>query len=205
MVLVSVIIPTYNREDTVVRAIESVLDQTHEEIECIIVDDGSKDGTASILESYEDPRIRYIHHKANKGVSAARNTGIEEAQGEYIAFLDSDDKWEDEKIEKQLDYLQSKPNSWKIVYCGAKKERGSLLKEFGSSVFPSNRGSEGGEELISDIISMKLAVRAGSTLLAEKKAMVEAGRLDEALHRHEELEFLARLLEVGRWDMWMRN
>jgi glycosyltransferase involved in cell wall biosynthesis len=102
---VSVVIPTYNRATKVRDAIESVLAQTFSDLEVIVVDDGSSDGTGKILgETYGD-RIRYFA-QANQGASVARNKGIAEATGEWIAFLDSDDQWEREKLEWQFKALE---------------------------------------------------------------------------------------------------
>ncbi len=96
---ISVIIPTYNRKHTLHRAIESVLNQTFKPLEIIVVDDGSNDGTGEwVEETY--PSIKYIFIK-NSGVSAARNTGVRSANGQWIAFLDSDDEWMPEKLEQQ--------------------------------------------------------------------------------------------------------
>ena len=102
--LVSVIIPTYNRARLVGEAIESVLAQTYKHLEIIVVDDGSTDGTEEALGPYRE-RIEYIYQQ-NRGASAARNTGIFRARGDYIAFLDSDDLWVPEKLELQVDYLE---------------------------------------------------------------------------------------------------
>ena len=102
---VSVVIPTYNRAAKVRNAIESVLAQTVTDLEVIVVDDGSSDGTGKILGETFGDRIRY-YAQANQGVSVARNKGIEEARGEWIAFLDSDDLWEKEKLEWQFKALE---------------------------------------------------------------------------------------------------
>lgn len=99
---VSVIIPTYNRAHLIGRAIKSVLNQTYKDFEIIIVDDGSTDKTEEVVKDFKDERVRYIRREKNKGGSAARNTGIKAARGEYIAFQDSDDEWLPEKLEKQM-------------------------------------------------------------------------------------------------------
>ncbi len=91
--LISVIIPTYNREADILRAVNSVLTQTYAFYEIIIIDDGSTDNTESIIKSINDRRIRYLRSDRNNGVAAARNIGIKNATGELIAFLDSDDEW----------------------------------------------------------------------------------------------------------------
>src|SRR5271155_324881 len=102
---VSVVIPTYNRAEKVRKTVESVLAQSFTDLEVIVVDDGSSDETGQTLEHAFGDRIRY-YFQPNQGVSAARNKGIEEARGEWIAFLDSDDLWEKEKLECQLDALE---------------------------------------------------------------------------------------------------
>lgn len=98
---VSVIIPTYNREEFVVKAIGSVLNQTFRDLEVLVIDDGSTDNTREALETYA-PKIRYVYQQ-NGGVSAARNTGIKLARGEWLAFLDSDDEWRPEYLFRQIE------------------------------------------------------------------------------------------------------
>ncbi|MEO8260084.1 MAG: glycosyltransferase family 2 protein [Acidobacteriota bacterium] len=100
---VSVVIPAFNRAATVCPAIASVLAQTFQDFEIIVVDDGSTDATPAVVEALADPRITLIRHARNRGASAARNTGIAVSRGPYIAFLDSDDEWLPAKLERQLD------------------------------------------------------------------------------------------------------
>ena len=102
---VSVIIPTYNRAAKVRKAIESVLNQTFSDLEVVVVDDGSSDDTGKILQETYGDRIRYFA-QPNQGASAARNRGLAEARGEWIALLDSDDLWEKEKLEWQFKALE---------------------------------------------------------------------------------------------------
>ena len=98
---VSVVIPTFNRADTIGDSIKSVLEQTFKDFEVIVVDDGSTDGTESVVAAFGDSRIKYIMQD-NAGACAARNNGIRHANGEYIAFQDSDDYWMPRKLERQL-------------------------------------------------------------------------------------------------------
>ena len=113
---VSVILPTYNRAHLLDRAIRSVLDQTYQDFELIVVDDGSSDNTEEVVTNFTDPCIRYLRHEQNRGAAAARNTGIRVAQGEYIAFLDSDDGWLPGKLEKQMKVFGSASSKVGIVY-----------------------------------------------------------------------------------------
>ena len=113
---VSVIMPAYNSEKYISAAIESVTKQTHENWELIVINDASPDNSAEIAQKYaeKDLRIRVINQKSNGGVSRARNLGIESAKGDFIAFLDSDDVWVSEKLEKQLKLLDE--NNAQIAY-----------------------------------------------------------------------------------------
>ncbi|MFH0794077.1 MAG: glycosyltransferase [bacterium] len=107
---VSVVIPTYNRRALVAEAIRSALGQTHPADEIIVVDDASTDGTAQSLEKAFGGRVVVLGHDSRKGVSAARNTGIRASRGEWIAFLDSDDRWLPQKLERQLDDAKNFPD-----------------------------------------------------------------------------------------------
>jgi len=107
--LVSVIIPTYNYGRFVSEAIRSVQAQSYPELEIIVIDDGSEDNTREVLASIEDSRLR-VFHKANEGVSVARNTGIEMSNGEFMAFLDADDVWRPDKLELQLAMFKAEPS-----------------------------------------------------------------------------------------------
>jgi glycosyltransferase involved in cell wall biosynthesis len=113
---VSVIIATYNRARLLKRAIQSVLNQTYQDFELIVVDDGSADDTKQVVKSFSDSRIGYIRHEENKGEAAARNTGIRAARCEYIAFHDSDDEWLQAKLEKQMAVFQRESSRVGIVY-----------------------------------------------------------------------------------------
>lgn len=137
--LVSVIIPTYNRASFLGRAISSVLAQSYEELELIIVDDGSSDNSKVICDEIQDERISY-YFKDNGGVSSARNFGVERANGKFIAFLDSDDEWHTDKISKQLQRLKSSQR--RIIHSGERWIRdGEIVKQkkshqkFGGDMF----------------------------------------------------------------------
>lgn len=127
---VSVIIPTYNRANLLPRAIKSVLNQTYKDFELIIVDDGSTDNTKKVVEEFQkkDPRIKYIWQKNSGGEARPRNMGIRHSKGEYIAFLDSDDEWLPEKLEKQVKLLNGDKKTG-LVYTNAKILRNSKYSE----------------------------------------------------------------------------
>lgn len=111
--LVSIITPTYNCAKFIGATIESVLNQTYQNFEMIIVDDASKDNTEEVVKSFKDKRIKYIRLSKNSGPAVARNRAMEEAKGKYMAFLDSDDLWKKEKLEKQINFI--KKNKYKII------------------------------------------------------------------------------------------
>ncbi len=113
--LVSVIIPTFNRENSIVRSVESVLKQTYKNLEVIVVDDGSSDGTLSCLEKVQDARLRVVSMPVNGGAPAARNYGISLAKGAYIALQDSDDVWLPEKLALQQAFLEE--GGYDFVFC----------------------------------------------------------------------------------------
>jgi GT2 family glycosyltransferase len=110
--LVSVVVPTYNRDYVLPRALDSLLAQTHKNLEIIVVDDGSTDGTRALIQEHyaHEPRIRYVYQE-NRGVSAARNRGLQTASGDFIALLDSDDVWKPWKVELQLRCLAQQPDA----------------------------------------------------------------------------------------------
>lgn len=114
--LVSVILPTYNREKYILRAIESVLSQDYKNIELIVVDDGSTDHTKTLVEEYPDERVRYMRTPVNRGVAFARNAGIRRARGEFIAFQDSDDVWLPGKLTKQIEQLLTADEETAVSY-----------------------------------------------------------------------------------------
>ncbi|WP_092754200.1 glycosyltransferase family 2 protein [Rhizobium aethiopicum] len=116
-VLVTVVIPAYNAREYIAETLQSVIDQTHKALEIIVVDDGSTDDTASICRRFAaaDPRIQLLSTE-NRGVAAARNTGIEASTADYIAFLDADDLWHHTYVERMLSALHPLPDDWGAVY-----------------------------------------------------------------------------------------
>lgn len=117
--LVSIITPTYNCAEYIKETIKSVLNQTYQNWEMIIVDDASKDNTEEVVKSIQDERIKYIKLLENSGAAVARNVAMNNAKGKYMAFLDSDDIWEKNKLEKQINFM--KENNYNITCTSYKK------------------------------------------------------------------------------------
>ncbi|HYB59511.1 MAG TPA: glycosyltransferase family 2 protein [Candidatus Acidoferrales bacterium] len=130
MVKVSFIIPTYNRARVLKRSVDSALNQTYRDFEILIVDDGSTDETFDVVKPFlQFPRVRYVRHDMNKGSQAARNTGIKNARGDYIAFLDSDDTWIPNKTELQLEAIKKRGADY-VVLSGIWKIENGVKKRF---------------------------------------------------------------------------
>lgn len=195
---VSIIVPTYDDADTLSSTIESVKNQTFEDWELIVVDDASPDCTEQIVYSFDDDRIRYFSHKSNEGASAARNTGIKHADGNYVALLDSDDIWKEQKLQRQIREIERLCSAWGAIYCGVKTSGGwsqlfkSKIAKLLSGGATQVRG--GGKELISDILMMELIGNWGSTLIIEKQIVDRINGFDEDFSRYQDLEFVIRLL-----------
>ncbi|RZV08823.1 glycosyl transferase family 2 [Natrinema hispanicum] len=204
MTRVSVIIPTYNRAATLPRAIDSALAQTIDDLEVVVVDDGSTDDTESVLAAYEDSRVRPVVHETNQGANVARNTGLEDARGEYVAFLDSDDEWHPEKLERQLAALEDRSNDWVGVYCETGYELSGTdgrLRSAAASVLArldDDPTREGNDELVGEILADNVQPGAGSTLLVRTDVARDAGGFDEELDRFQDPEFCLRVLECGK-------
>ena len=126
-ILISIITPVYNSEKYIGETIQSVLSQTHHNWEMLIADDCSRDNTAEVVQKFKDSRIKYFRLEKNSGAAVARNEALEKAKGKYIAFLDADDMWKPEKLEKQLDFMvQNKIGfsftGYEILRAGGNKE-----------------------------------------------------------------------------------
>ena len=120
--LVTVVITTYRRPKLAQRAVKSVLAQNYQPVDIIVVEDGSDNGIEAWLQAEGLSHIRYMRHRENMGLAAARNTGLLNARGEYIAYLDDDDEWLPEKLKKQVDLAETKRNAFQIFYCGTISE-----------------------------------------------------------------------------------
>src|SRR5690349_8886059 len=105
--LVSAIVTTFNSAETVLRSIESIQAQTMGDLEIVVVDDASQDNTVDVIQSVNEPRLRLVRNPRNRGIGGAKNVGVENARGQFIAFLDSDDTWEADKLERQLPVIST--------------------------------------------------------------------------------------------------
>ncbi|MFL8675402.1 MULTISPECIES: glycosyltransferase [unclassified Clostridioides] len=179
--LISVIIPTYNREQTIYRSVNSVLNQTYKNIEVIIVDDNSSDNTQKIIEYIDDKRIRYIKHNENLGANVARNTGILNSMGEYIAFQDSDDEWMPDKLETQIKYLEN--IGVDIIGCSSYIDNNEL-----SGVFP-------GRNINKEIILYELMCGnfIGTSTMFGRRECFEKQKFDEHLPRFQDWDLIIRM------------
>ena len=182
--LVSIVIPTHNRSHLVTRAIASVLGQTWQDLECLVVDDGSTDATQAVVQEIGDARLRYLKNETNVGAPASRNRGLQKARGRYVALLDDDDEWLPEKLEKQLLLFDAAPERVGLVYSGfhyVSGETGRIV----STYRPVHRGAVY-PELLKDCIL------GSPTPLAKRECFTKAGGFDESLPSCQD------------WDMWLR-
>jgi glycosyltransferase involved in cell wall biosynthesis len=180
--LVSVIIPVYNYDRYLGEAIESVLDQTYKNVEVIVVDDGSTDRSGEVAKSYADRNVRY-QYQAHSGIGPARNQGVEMAEGDFIAFLDADDRWPEEKLERQLRAFENDP-ALEMVYGQALQLHNGPAWEAG--VNDKNLTVTG---LMAGIIP--------GTLLVKRDAFARVGKFPGGLKVGEFIDWYSRAVELG--------
>lgn len=183
---VSVIIPTYNRATLIKRSIQSVLKQTFDDFEVIVVDDASSDNTEEVIASLQDVRIRYFRHESNRGGSAARNTGIEKAQGDLIAFQDSDDEWLPDKLEKQVKTIQQADPSVGLVYTGFWRIQGDTKEYLPGPHIKKTEGDIHQELLKGNFITTQ-------AVLVKKECFQKVGGFDDSLPRFQDWELFLRI------------
>jgi len=189
---VSVIIPTFNRAHVLRRAIDSVIAQTFQDLELIVVDDGSIDGTDKIVQSYEYPRLQYERHRQNRGQNAALNSGLKISGGEFSAFLDSDDEWHPEFLQRTMERFSLNERlgcvyTW-ANYCDAATGRCEVSKKF------SIEGNIYIAALAQGYVSHMI------TMVARRSLLYQAGLFDEEFEVCQDDDIcirLARLAEFG--------
>jgi glycosyltransferase involved in cell wall biosynthesis len=187
--LVSVIIPTFNREHTILRSVRSVLRQTYSNLELIIVDDGSDDQTELLIKSLNDTRIRYIKHAMNRWGGVARNIGCEMARADFIAFLDSDDQWLPDKLEKQVDFLTQLDRSFGLVYSDFYVIKKDHVKKRERYAF----------EDISDFLLTRNFIGTISTVIVKKAYFDLIGGFDENLESCQDWDLYLRLCKICKF------
>lgn len=180
---VSVVIPTHNRHGLLTLTLKTVLWQRNVDLEVIVVDDGSTDGTSVSLEGLGDRRVRLVRHETPQGVSTARNHGIDAARGEWIAFLDDDDLWAPNKLALQLQAAIGSNTTWS--YAGAVKidERQRIV---------GGRPPPSAAVLMARLPSWNLVPGGCSGVIAARVALASAGYFD------------GRLVNLADWDLWVR-
>ena len=189
-VKVSVIIPTYKRPAFICRAINSVLNQTYSNIEVIVVDDNDENSEdrkkmEEIMEQYKNnKKVIYLKHKKNKNGAAARNTGILQAKGDYITFLDDDDYFLKNRIKNILQKISEKGKKADLYYTGVIVIENNKIKKIVRNTKSGN--------LQKDILSQKSFFATGSNLFFSKKSLVDINGFDESFFRHQDLEVLVR-------------
>ena len=182
---VSVVIPTYNRERLIGRSIKSVLNQTYQNFEIVIVDDSSTDNTKEVVKSFNDERIRYVRHEENKGEAAARNTGIKIAKGQYIASQDSDDEWLPEKLAWQVELLKNAPPEVGVVYTGFWK-----IKNNEKTYIPFSWVNQKDGDIHKELLKGNFI--GSPVVLIRKDCFEKVGMFDE------------KLFHLVDWEMWLR-
>lgn len=190
---VTAIITTHNRIDVLPRAIKSVLNQTYENIELIVVSDGQFESTDRLMEEFtSNPIIRYISYNPAKGGNHARNQGILNANGEYIAFLDDDDEWLPEKIEKQMEIILGNDDIG-LVYAG--KNIIYVNQDINYKSIPAKPKVSSESILISNFIG------STSCVLVRKNALLQCGMFDENLKAFQDFDLWIRICQKYKVDV----
>jgi glycosyltransferase involved in cell wall biosynthesis len=192
---VSVIIPTYNRARLIGKAVRSVLQQTYQDFEIIIVDDASTDNTDQIIKSCDDARIIYMKHKINRGASAARNTGIKNSRGKYIAFLDSDDEWLPQKLEKQIAVFDRSSNTVGAIYCFCYIENGLLGFTPSKKIWSDSKRGDVYNSLLKG-----WCPPSTSLFILSAKVIIESGLFDEDFPSFQDYDLWVRVSEKYDFD-----
>ena len=181
--LVSVVIPTYNRATLLARALDSALAQTLSDFEVLVVDDGSTDETEAVVRGCGDDRVRYLRQPTNQGVSAARNRGLQEARGPFIAFLDSDDVWFPHKLDAQVTRFRELPEDVGLLYGGVENEYDQGQREL---QMPSHRGDLYATLLVRNVI------HGTSGVMIRRDVVTTVGFFDEEIPAIEDYDYWLR-------------
>lgn len=183
---VSVVIPVYNGEQTIKRALDSVFAQTFPGLEVIVVDDASTDGTAGVVAQYNDDRLTIVRSTENLGAGAARNKGIAQARGRWVAFLDADDAWKPEKLARQVELLQRSSKPVGACATGYDIEKNGRRFAVVLNLMPHRFRYD---------ILFGCTISPGSTLMVERSVFDVVGTFDEKFRRLEDWDWLLRFSE----------
>lgn len=195
---VSVIIPTCNRPGLLPSAIQSVLRQSFGDFELLVVDDGSENPIDSVVQPLRDERVRVIRHDRRRGAAAARNTGIRNTNGEFVAFLDDDDQWHPDKLARQMSILRNSDAGVGAAYTGYDVVDRNTNKVL-SQMLPEHRGD------LSSVLLKGNCVGPTSCILMKRKCFESVGMFDESLPSFQEYDLWIRLSRVYRFDyVWER-
>ena len=183
---VSIIMPTYNRAALLPRSISSILNQTFEDFELIIIDDGSTDDTEDVVRGFNDKRIVYIKNNNNLGATTSRNEGIKISKGRFIAFQDSDDEWMPQKLEKQINILNGSAPDLGVVYTGFNRVNGNRREYIPKINVITKEGNIHEELLKGNFIGTP-------TLLVKKECFDKSGLFDDRIPRLQDWDLALRL------------
>tara|TARA_B100000686_G_C16767110_1_gene962580 strand:- start:1522 stop:2415 length:894 start_codon:yes stop_codon:yes gene_type:complete len=189
---VSIILPVFDRDKALQRAVASVLGQTFNNFELIIIDDSSAEPVAAVLSEISDSRIRHFRHEVNKGAAAARNTGIKNAVGRYIAFLDSDDEWLPNKLLSETTAMELRPAN-QSASCARHFVANGLDGESWRRLLPVDMNWR------KRLLTIGCDLSPGSTLFVRREIFDEVGLFDESMRRYEDWDWLLRYL--SRYDI----
>ena len=182
---VTVVIPTHNRRRLLMRTLHSVLAQQDVHVQVVVVDDGGSDGTEAAVAGLADPRVTLARHRTARGVSAARNTGIEEASAAWLAFVDDDDLWAPTKLRSQLDAVTAYPSSqWSCTGAVSMDRQCRLIWWAEPPEEP---------DVSTVLLSKNVIPGGGSGVLASRELVTAAGGFDEALSNLADWDFYTRL------------
>lgn len=190
--LVSVIIPAYNSEKTLLQTVQSALAQTYSNIELIVINDGSTDSTLSLLESVNDSRLRVFSYE-NGGLATARNRGIERASGEYLTFIDADDLWTLDKVEQQVLALQRSQETG--TQAGVAYSWTKAMDATGTLFYEGNSESYTGD-VYAPLLRCNF-ITSGSNVMITRAAVEACGVFDSSLRYCEDWDYYLRL--ARRW------
>ncbi len=195
--LVSCIIPTYMRVDELKRSIKSVIDQSYSNLEILVIDDNVNptisENVLNMCKEFNDQRIKYYKMKNHINGAAARNLGLSKSSGEYIAFLDDDDQWDKNKIQKQIDVFNHLSDDYSLVSCLSQfKKEGTVIRE--ARKYKTNNAHY-------DIFSRNISVYTPTIMVRNEFLKTNNIFFDETLMRHQDIQFLLDITAISKFQL----